>query len=114
MPSLTHNVITIDVEDWYHVCGSGRVIPVPPRESWRVRLNLKKILDLLAVHGQKGTFFILGSVAENDPDLAAMICSAGHEIASHGYSHSLVPNMTPQQFRDELQRTEQIAIEQTG
>ncbi|NTV50569.1 MAG: DUF3473 domain-containing protein [Geobacteraceae bacterium] len=114
MPLLTYNAITIDVEDWYHVCGSGRVIPVPPREAWRVRSNLKRILVLLDEHGQKGTFFILGSVAENDPDLATMICSAGHEIASHGYSHSLVPDLTPQQFSDELQLTERILMEQTG
>ncbi len=57
---------------------------------------------------------MLGSVAENDPDLAPMICSSGHEIASHGYSHRLVPELTPQQFRDELQLTERILVEQTG
>lgn len=57
---------------------------------------------------------MLGSVAENDPALAPMICSAGHEIASHGYSHRLVPDLTPQQFRDELLLTERILMEQTG
>ena len=57
---------------------------------------------------------MLGSVAENDPDLATMICSAGHEIASHGYSHTLVPDLTPQQFSEELQLTERILMEQTG
>lgn len=72
------------------------------------------ILALLDEHCQKATFFMLGSVAESDPALAPMICSAGHEIASHGYSHRLVPDLTPQQFRDELQLTEQIIMEQTG
>jgi polysaccharide deacetylase family protein (PEP-CTERM system associated) len=57
---------------------------------------------------------MLGSVAENDPALAPMICSAGHEIASHGFSHRLVMDLTPQQFRDELQLTERILMEQTG
>jgi polysaccharide deacetylase family protein (PEP-CTERM system associated) len=57
---------------------------------------------------------MLGSVAENEPDLAPMICSAGHEIASHGYSHRLVTDLTPQEFRDELQLTERIIVEQTG
>jgi polysaccharide deacetylase family protein (PEP-CTERM system associated) len=69
---------------------------------------------LLEEHGQKATFFMLGSVAENGPALAPMICSAGHEIASHGYSHRLVTDLTPQQFRDELQLTERILVEQTG
>lgn len=89
-------------------------MPVPPRGSWRVHRNLERILALFDEHGQKGTFFMLGSVAENDPALAPMICSAGHEIASHGYSHRLVPDLTPQQFRDELLQTERILLEQTG
>ncbi len=75
---------------------------------------MEKILALLSEHGQKGTFFMLGSVAENNPDLAPMICSAGHEIASHGYSHRLVSELTPQQFREELQLTARILVEQTG
>jgi polysaccharide deacetylase family protein (PEP-CTERM system associated) len=79
-----------------------------------VRSNLQKILALLDEHGQKATFFMLGSVADNDPTLALMICSAGHEIASHGYSHRLVTDLTPQQFRDELQLTERLLVEQTG
>ena len=87
---------------------------VPPRESWRVRQNLEKILTLLDGYCRSATFFILGSVAENDPALAPMICSAGHEIASHGYSHRLVTDLTPQEFRDELQLTERILMEQTG
>lgn len=57
---------------------------------------------------------MLGTVAESDPALAPMICSAGHEIASHGYSHRLVSDLTPKQFRDELQLTERILIDQTG
>jgi len=109
-----HNVLTVDVEDWYHVCEPGKAVSVPPREAWRVRKNLVKILELLSGHGQKGTFFMLGSVAENDPDLAQMICSAGHEIASHGYSHRLVSDLTPEQFRHELQLTARILVEQTG
>jgi peptidoglycan-N-acetylglucosamine deacetylase len=43
-----------------------------------------------------------------------MIAARGHEIASHGYSHTLLLNMNERQFRDELLRTEQILVEQTG
>lgn len=114
MTLLACNCLTVDVEDWYHVCGNGGAIPVPPRESWCVHRNVERILDLLDEYGLKATFFMLGSVAENDPTLAPMICSAGHEIASHGYSHRLVSDLTPQQFRDELQLTERILLEQTG
>ncbi len=111
---LTHNALTVDVEDWYHVCAPGEAVPIPPCGSWRVRRNLERILALLDEHHQKATFFMLGSVAESDPDLAPMICSAGHELASHGYSHRLVSDLSPQQFREELQLTERIIMEQTG
>lgn len=111
---LTHNALTVDVEDWYHLCEAGVGTTVPPRGSWRVHDNLAKILALLDEYGQKGTFFMLGAVAESDPALAPLICAAGHEIASHGYSHRLVPDLTPQQFRDELRQTERILMEQTG
>ena len=92
----------------------GGDIPLPPRDTWRVRRNLEKILALLGEYGHRATFFILGSVAENDPALAPLISSAGHEIASHGYSHHLVTDLTQRQFREELILTERILLEQTG
>ena len=112
--TFDHNIFTVDVEDWYHVCGTERGGTVPPRESWRVRQNVARILTLLEQCGQKATFFMLGSVAEKVPELAPMIAAAGHEIASHGFSHKLVSDLAPQQFREELKRTELILLEQTG
>jgi len=111
---MMYNVLTVDVEDWYHVCAPDGADPVPSRSLWRVHQNLEKILALLQAHAQKATFFMLGSVAETDPDLADMICSGGHELASHGYSHRLVSDLTPGQFREELLQTERIIMEQTG
>lgn len=69
---------------------------------------------MLSEYNQKGTFFVLGSVAELDPSLAPMIASAGHEIASHGFSHTMVTQLSPDQFRDEIKRTDSILLEQTG
>ncbi|SKA21242.1 polysaccharide deacetylase family protein, PEP-CTERM locus subfamily [Trichlorobacter thiogenes] len=107
------SALTIDVEDWYHVCGIGQQT-VPPRHSWRVAQNVEKIVALLEQNQIKATFFMLGSVAKAIPELAPMIVAKGHEIASHGYSHTLLTDMDKQQFLDELRRTEQVLIEQTG
>lgn len=112
--SLTHNIFTVDVEDWYHVCGTEAGGGVPPSESWRVRRNVENILALLKQYGHKATFFMLGSVAESDPELAPMIAAAGHEIASHGFSHIRVTELQPEQFREELQLTGLILEGQTG
>ena len=76
--------------------------------------NVEKILALLKTGGQRATFFMLGSVAENVPELAPMIAAAGHELASHGFSHKLITSITPQKFREELKLTERILVEQTG
>jgi polysaccharide deacetylase family protein (PEP-CTERM system associated) len=107
------NALTVDVEDWYHVCGIGKQA-VAPRPTWRVAENVEKILDLLDRFRCKATFFMLGSVAESLPELASLIAAKGHEIASHGYSHTLLSDMDRQQFSDELLRTGQILFEQTG
>jgi len=107
------NAITIDLEDWYHGC-CALAPPTVPTERRRVRQNTELILALLEECGVRATFFVLGSVAKLDPSLVPMIAAAGHEIASHGYSHSLVPLLGPVAFRDELRRTAEIIAEQSG
>jgi polysaccharide deacetylase family protein (PEP-CTERM system associated) len=108
------NALTIDVEDWYHVCGiAGAPQAVPPSKR-RVVPNVESILSILAEFDVTATFFILGSVAEEEPSLVHAIAAAGHEIASHGYSHRLVTQLSPDLFRDEVRRTGKILELQCG
>ncbi len=107
------NAITIDVEDWFHVCALDRRPPVHPSQ-WRVLHNTEQILSVLSQYGVKATFFVLGSVAEKEPALVPMIAALGHEIASHGYSHELVTGLDARRFRDELKRTSEILERQCG
>jgi len=111
--SSGNHVLTVDVEDWYHICGIGEHALAPSGLS-RVRSNVEKLLSLLDIHKCKATFFMLGSVAESDPELAPAIFAKGHEIASHGYSHRLLPELSEHQFLEELLLTERILTEQTG
>jgi peptidoglycan-N-acetylglucosamine deacetylase len=104
------NALTIDVEEWYHLCG----VPAPATKERRVLKNTGTILSLLNEYGVKATFFILGSVAETEPELAPLIATAGHEIASHGWSHRLVTTLQPEEFRSELRRTGDLLEHQTG
>jgi len=107
------NALTIDVEDWYHVCGFERKQLIP-RSSWRVCFASERILKLLDEYKVKATFFILGSVAAAEPELVKLIVAGGHEVASHGWSHGLIHHLTPDQFRDELAQTEDIIQAQSG
>ncbi len=104
---------TVDVEDWFHVCGIGEP-PQVPRGQWRVYENTVRLLDLFDELGIRATFFMLGSVAFAEPRLAARIADRGHEVASHGYSHQLVYDLKPDQFREEVLRTSDLIASQTG
>lgn len=107
------NALTIDVEDWYHVCGLAK-IPVIGLNQRRVRQAVERILTILSRAGVKATFFVLGSVAEEDPELVPAIAREGHEIASHGWSHKLVHQLSEEEFRSEVRRAGEILTEQGG
>jgi polysaccharide deacetylase family protein (PEP-CTERM system associated) len=62
----------------------------------------------------RGTFFVLGLVAEASPGLVRDIASAGHEVGTHGYSHRLVYEMGPERFRVELRRSIRLLQDLTG
>ncbi|NVM24662.1 MAG: DUF3473 domain-containing protein [Desulfobacterales bacterium] len=110
------NILTVDVEDWFHICGIERLIP---EASWhqlesRVRMNTMKILEVLRRKGVKATFFVLGFIAERHPDLIKRIEGAGHEIATHGYAHRRVYEMSPDTFRQDLKKAASIISAITG
>ena len=101
------NAFTVDVEDYFQVSAFERHIG---REQWndcqcRVVPSTQRILRLLERYQVRGTFFILGWVAERFPQLVREIDRAGHEIGSHSYWHRLVYDLTPEQFRADLQRS---------
>ena len=107
------NILTLDIEGWYQssldILGPEHAEvprPVPPGE--RVVTNTRRLLRILAEYGVHATCFILGTVAEAYPDLVREIHTAGHEIATHGYSHELVYHMTPAEFKADVQQAIQL------
>lgn len=113
--SVTH-AMTVDVEDYYQVAAFFGVVKPEDWEQWpsRVEANTERLLRLFDEAGIKITFFILGWVAERHPELVQRIQAEGHEIASHGYSHQLIYNQTPEVFREETSRSKQILENITG
>lgn len=110
------NALTVDVEDYFQVAALAEAVD---RKDWasmeyRVEANTDRLLELFSQREVKATFFTLGWVAERSPELIRRIQKAGHEIASHGYSHQLVYNQTPDVFRDETRRSKQILEDITG
>ena len=72
------------------------------------------LLDLLAEHDARGTFFTLGWVAERHPSLIRAIVDAGHELASHGYGHERVTELTPEHFRASVHDSKSILEDISG
>ena len=101
------NLLSIDVEEWFHTSALDPYIGIDQWDSLDSRLapNLHSILEILADLEIKATFFVLGWVAERQPNLVREIAAQGHEIASHGYRHRLIYDLTPEKFKDYLARS---------
>ena len=110
------NAMTVDVEDYFQVSAFEGVIN---RGDWdrlpcRVEQNTNQILDLFNGHDVKATFFMLGWVAERYPGLVRRIVDAGHELASHGYSHIRVTRQSPQAFSEDVSKTRKLLEDIAG
>lgn len=72
-----------------------RRFATPEREVWLTiddgpdPQDTPRILELLAAHGARATFFVIGENAANHPELIRAITAAGHEVAHHTYTHPL-------------------------
>ncbi|MGE5340237.1 MAG: DUF3473 domain-containing protein [Candidatus Omnitrophota bacterium] len=108
------NLLTIDIEEWYHFIGDPGA---PPFEQWcACESRVEALTDVLLeiVDGHAITFFVLGFIAEQHPGLIKRISAAGHEIACHGYKHDYVFDLTPEEFRQDIARTKRLLEDLTG
>jgi polysaccharide deacetylase family protein (PEP-CTERM system associated) len=102
-PERRH-VLTVALEDYFQVAALDGV--VQPRQ-WsrfekRVESNTLATLNLLDACSAKATFFVLGWIADNMPELVREVARRGHEVASKGYHHRSLQDMTREQFREDL------------
>jgi polysaccharide deacetylase family protein (PEP-CTERM system associated) len=113
---IVPNALTVDVEDYFHV---SALAPSIGRDTWdaresRVERNTQRLLALFSEFGVRGTFFVLGWVAERHPQLVREIAAEGHEIACHGFSHRLVYEQPQEEFRQETLRSKKLLEDAVG
>ena len=109
------NAFTVDVEDYFQVEGFAKAIDRSSWEGFRTRVGESNslLLDILARHKVRATFFVLGWVARKHPEIVRQIVASGHELASHGMSHRLIYSQTPEEFRRET-RDAKALLEDLG
>jgi polysaccharide deacetylase family protein (PEP-CTERM system associated) len=101
------HVLTIALEDYFQVGAFNWLIQ---RGQWyrfesRLEVNTRRTLDMLARYNLKATFFVLGWIADAYPELVRTVAAEGHEIASKGYYHRSIRDMSPEEFREDLARS---------
>src|SRR5437879_7373673 len=103
-------IFSVDVEDWFHILD----LPSTPNLSeWdslpsHVEKNFLELLDLFDEKCAHVTCFFLGWVAEKYPNLVKEAEKRRHEIASHGYAHRLVYQMTPKEFFEDVSKSKNV------
>lgn len=112
---ITH-FFTVDVEEYFQVKALESVVS---RDAWlthpsRVTRSVDELLDTLARHNTRGTFFLLGWLAKHRSKVVHSIADAGHEIASHGFSHERVTSLSPDAFREDVRSSKSVLEDVTG
>lgn len=110
------SIFSVDVEDWFHISGLPNTPELPAWESFPSRLetNFMRLLDIFSQKNVQATCFFLGWAAERFPHLVKEAKERGHEIASHGYSHKLAYEMSPDEFLADIRRAKEIIEDASG
>ena len=110
MKSDIVNVLSFDLEDWFHVLDIPDVKGMNYWSEYEPKIEniAYKLLNILQMRNTKATFFVLGWVAERYPDLIRRIHECGHEIGCHGYAHQLITTLNQREFSNDLLKARDI------
>tara|TARA_Y100000590_G_scaffold300396_1_gene338703 strand:+ start:593 stop:1429 length:837 start_codon:yes stop_codon:yes gene_type:complete len=102
------NLLGIDFEDWYHPELVKPYVKEIQHEP-RMYKGLDKIIDLLRKTDTHATFFMVGKLLEDNPEILDKIIDNGHEIAFHTMNHDRIDSTQfKENFQDEIQRFSEL------
>jgi peptidoglycan/xylan/chitin deacetylase (PgdA/CDA1 family) len=102
-PSITFNSVHVDGPYIAMTFDDGPSATLTP-----------KLLDLLAAHHIKATFFVIGENVAEHPEIVARAAREGHEIGNHSWSHPNFGKMSDESVRRQLQQTDDAIKNATG
>jgi len=100
--SPVSNVLSFDLEHWHSATLLEGHVADPVD---RIRESTRIVLDILARQDTVATFFVIGEVAREYPQLIDDVRAEGHEIATHGHTHTPLFDLDPASFRRELRHS---------
>lgn len=100
-------ILTFDIEEWFHILDNQST---KTDNEWlnyesRIHSNMDRLLSLLDKHKQKATFFCLGWIAAQYPEIVKEIHKRGFEIGSHTHMHQLIYEQQPKEFENDVERS---------
>lgn len=108
--NLKMHILSFDIEEWYlEMMDANR-----PDKFREFDMHLDHILEMLEQSGSSATFFCLGKIAFDFPEVIRKIMAQGHEIGSHSDLHLWVNKMTEQEFREDTRRAVGALEDVTG
>ncbi|TKS56979.1 polysaccharide deacetylase family protein [Mesohalobacter halotolerans] len=98
------NILTFDIEEWFHVFENHNNTNETEWATFEKRLPymIDSILSLLAKNKIKATFFCVGWIVREYPEIIKKIDDLGFEIGSHSDLHKLAYTLTPKEFDSDL------------
>lgn len=101
------NILTYDIEEWFHILDHEAT---KSEKQWngfecRIHRNMERIFTQLERNKVKATFFCVGWIAEKYPEIIREIVKNGYEIGSHTHMHQLVYDQSPQEFKNDVERS---------
>jgi polysaccharide deacetylase family protein (PEP-CTERM system associated) len=111
-----HHVLTVTLEDYYHVKAFNRLIHSGQwyRFENRLERNTERTLDLLDETKSKATFFVFGNLAESMPELVRKIVARGHDVGSRGMYPRDIAQLTPEELTTDLARSKEAVEKASG
>lgn len=109
------NILTFDVEEWFHLLDFDATRTESQWKNYEVRIygNMERIFNILEETNTSATFFIIGWIAKTYPDLVKRIADR-FQIGCHTMNHQLVWQQTPQEFREDVSAGVQMLEDITG
>ena len=110
------NILTFDIEDWFHILDNKSSKGVKEWSNYETRIynGIENILSILDNCNVKATFFVLGWIAEKYPDIIKKISKNGYQIGSHSHLHQLAYDQSYKEFKNDTEKSIKTLEDITG